>query len=134
MATYKSKGKICYISEMQLGTSRNGNQYARMTIALEVPGYQGTTTRQVFSVFGDDCNEIQRYTVGDEVEVQWTMYAREYNGRWYNNVDLYRITKQDPTPAPAPAKAQPAPKQEPVKSTDLFNNETLSPKEEDLPF
>lgn len=119
------------MSEVQSGTSKNGYEWQRMTITLEIPGFQGSVFKQVFQVSGDDVNDVLLYNIGDRVEISWSMYAREWNGRWFNNVDLVKINaleKKEIKPAPAPA-----PKQQ-----ELFDNrqESLDPADnpEDLPF
>lgn len=131
MALYQSKGRICDISQVQSGTSKNGYEWQRMTLTLEIQGFQGSITKQVFQVSGDDVNEVLNYNIGDRVEISWSMYAREWNGRWFNNVDLVKINaldKKEIKPAPAPA-----PKQQ-----ELFDQsqESLDPAEnpDDLPF
>ena len=114
------------MSDVQSGVSKNGYQWQRMTIVLDIPGFQGSIIKQVFQVMGDDVNNVLLFSIGDKVEISWSMYAREWNGKWYNNVDLVKIkhqeTKQD---APAPAAPRPQQKQE-----------SLDPAEnpDDLPF
>ena len=128
MALYTTRGRISEMSEVQTGTSKNGYEWQRMTLLLDVPGYQGSVTKQCFQVSGDDVNEVSLFNVGDKVEVSWSLYARNWNGKWYNNVDLVKIKHQEQsqpqqvTPAAAP---KPQPKQE-----------SLNPAEnpDDLPF
>lgn len=118
------------MSEVQSGTSKNGYEWQRMTITLEIPGFQGSVFKQVFQVSGDDVNDVLLYNIGDRVEISWSMYAREWNGRWYNNVDLVKINsleqKQEEKPASAP------------KQPEIFNQpqESLDPADnpDDLPF
>lgn len=133
MALYQSKGTISEMSEVQSGTSQNGYQWQRMTIILDIPGFQGSIIKQAFQVTGDDVNEVLLYNIGDRVEITWSMYAREWNGRWYNNVDLVKIKsldeqKQEEKPAPAPAPKQPAIFGQPQESLDPADNP------DDLPF
>lgn len=93
MALYISRGTISELSEVKSGTSLSGNNWQRMQVVLEIPGFQGQITRQVFSVFGDKVNEVLNYKVGEKVEIAWSMYAREWNGNLYNNVELVKITQ-----------------------------------------
>lgn len=132
MALYNSKGIISDMSEVQSGVSRSGNPWQRMTITLEIPGFQGSVTKQVFQVFGDDVNDVLLYSIGDKVEVSWSMYAREWNGKWYNNVDLVKIKPQEVQPKPE--QAAPAP--QPQQGTMEFSQESLEPaaNPDDLPF
>lgn len=133
MAIYQSRGRISDMSEVQSGTSKNGYEWQRMTITLEISGFQGSVFKQVFQVSGDNVNDVCLYNIGDRVEISWSMYAREWNGRWYNNVDLVKIKsldeqKQEEKPAPAPASKQPAIFDQPQESLDPADNPN------DLPF
>ena len=134
MALFYQKGTISDMSEVQSGTSKNGYEWQRMTLTLEIPGFQGSVTKQVFQVSGDDVNDVLLYNIGDKVEVSWSMYAREWNGKWYNNVDLVKIKSQEETKQDAPVPAAPAPQQAQIQ----FNQpqESLNPADhpDDLPF
>ena len=121
------------MSEITSGTSTSGRDWARMTIMIDIPGYQGSISKISFQVGTDRISDVQEFKVGDKVEIGWAIYAREYNGRWYNNVDLVNIKFQGvqaEVPAPAPTPAQtPAP-----RSLNNIPAEELEPHEEDLPF
>ena len=133
MALYQSRGRISDMSEVQSGTSKNGYQWQRMTIILEIPGFQGSVIKQVFQVTGDDVNDVLLFSIGDKVEVSWSMYAREWNGKWYNNVDLVKIKSQEESKQDAPAPAA-APQQEQIQFNQ--SQESLDPaaNPDDLPF
>ena len=116
------------MSEVQSGTSKNGYFWQRMTITLEIPGYQGSVYKQVFQVTGDDVNDVLLYNISDRVEVSFSLYAREWNGRWYNNVDLVKIKLDEQREEnPAPAAKQPEIFPQPQESLDPADNQ-------DLPF
>lgn len=118
MALYESRGRISEMSEVKSGQSQSGFVWERMTLTLEIPGFQGSVYYQVFQVSNEKVKEVLLYNIGDKVEISWSMYAREWNGKMYNNVDLIKIAPQDATqkkeysqkadavqekPAPAPA-------------------------------
>ena len=126
MALYYSKGTISHMSEITSGTSTSGRDWARMTIMIDIPGYQGSITKISFQVGTDRIDDVCAFKVGDKVEIGWSIYAREYNGRWYNNVDLVNIksqgTQNTQTAAPAPQTMQ-------------YTQEQLDPAAHgDLPF
>ena len=114
MALNYTKGTISHMSEVTSGTSKNGYDWARQTILIDIPGYQGSITKLSLQASNEMVNELNSYNVGDKVEVAWSIYAREWNGKWYNNVDLVKIKFQGeseeesaartsrPAPAPAP--------------------------------
>ena len=115
------------MSEITSGTSTSGRDWARMTIMIDILGYKGSISKISFQVGTDRISDVQEFKVGDKVEIGWSIYAREYNGRWYNNVDLVNIKSQGvqadaPAPTPAPSSLNNIPAAE------------LEPYEEDLPF
>ena len=127
MALYYSKGTISHLSEITSGTSTSGRDWARMTIMIDIPGYQGSISKLSFQVGTDRISDVQEFKVGDKVEIGWSIYAREYKGRWYNNVDLVNIKSQGvqadaPAPTPAPRSLNNIPASE------------LEPQADDLPF
>ena len=134
MALYQSKGTISEMSEVQSGKSQNGFQWQRMTIILDIPGFQGSIIKQAFQVTGDDVNDVLLYNIGDKVEVSWSLYARNWNGKWYNNVDLVKIKHQEENRPQQAAPAAPAPQQAQIQFNQ--SQESLDPAEnpDDLPF
>lgn len=61
-----------------------------------------------FTAFGNEkVADLDRYQAGDEVRVAFNLRAREYNGRWYNDIRVWRIS---PPGQSAPAQ-EPAPRQ-----------------------
>lgn len=105
MATFTVKGTISYMSEVKSGESMSGNRWQRMTIHLDVPGYQGTITKIVFNVTGNRVDDMLEYSVGDRISVNFSIYAREYNERWYNNLDVLLIQGEE-AKSPKPVTGQ----------------------------
>ena len=128
MALNYSKGTISHMSEVRSGKSKNGYDWAKQTILLDIPGYHGSTTKLSLQASNEMVEELNNYKVGDKVEIGWSIYAREWEGRWYNNVDLVNIKSQDQQTEQRPARPAPA-AQEP-----LISSESLEPQKDDLPF
>ena len=128
MALNYSKGTISHMSEVRSGKSKNGYDWAKQTILLDIPGYHGSTTKLSLQASNEMVEELNNYKVGDKVEIGWSIYAREWEGRWYNNVDLVNIKSQDRQTEQRPARPTPA-AQDP-----LISSESLEPQKDDLPF
>lgn len=114
-------GKIIAVMEPRGGVSaRTGNSWKTQEYVLEVPGQY--PKRCVFNVFGED--RINQFNIqnGDELTIQFDIDAREYNGRWYNDIRAYGVVRGQQSTAGAPmATAAPSaatapfpPAQEPV--------------------
>ncbi len=118
MPSLELEGRISRKEAKQNGQSARG-PWVKQDFILE---YQdGNFPAEVcFTSFGNDkVAELDKFQVGDLVKVSFNLRAREYNGRWYNDVRVWRITPagqsqaqpagqvaQDgfpPMPAPAPS-------------------------------
>lgn len=91
MATIKEKGTIAFMSEVQSGMSQSGNPWYRQTIVVDVAGYNGSFRKVALQASGNIVGDLEKAQIGDKVEITYQVTAREYNGRWYNNVDLYKV-------------------------------------------
>ena len=97
-------GKIIAVMEARGGVSaRTGNSWKTQEYVLEVPGQY--PKRCVFNVFGED--RINQFNIqnGDELTIQFDIDAREYNGRWYNDVRAYNVIRGQQPVAGAPVVA-----------------------------
>lgn len=119
MALITEKGIITFKSEVDTGISKNGNSWSRQTIVVSREGVIAPYDKVALSVFGDKVVDSEKCRVGDKVEITYSISAKEYNGRWYNDVSLYRIDLQE---AKTQIWQRPAPE------------ESLEPQSDDLPF
>ena len=112
---------------VQSGTSARG-AWAKQEFILEFP--DGNYTSQAcFTAWGQDkVQELDKYQVGDRVKVSFNLKSREYNGRWYNDLQIWRIAPAGEA-APA-APAAPAP----VAPAPTLDDMPADIPEDDLPF
>ena len=102
------EGTIRQKMGVQSGVSARGN-WAKQEFILEYP--DGNYTSQVCMLaFGQDkVQELDKYQIGDRVKVSFNLKSREYNGRWYTDIQIWRIAPATPgAQAGAPAAAAPA--------------------------
>ena len=92
---------------VQSGTSARG-AWAKQEFILEFP--DGNFTSQAcFTAWGQEkVAELDKYQVGDRIKVSFNLKSREFNGRWYNDLQIWRIAPAGETQPAAPAYAQPA--------------------------
>lgn len=96
MATIKERGTIAVLGEVQRGTSQSGNLWYRQTIVVDVAGFNGSYRKVALQASGNIVGDLENAQIGDKVEVSYQVTAREWNGKWYNNVDLYKIEFLEP--------------------------------------
>ena len=147
MAFVKERGTIAVMSEVQSGTSQSGNTWSRQTIVVDVVGYNGNYRKVMLQASGNVVADLETMMVGDKVEITYQVTAREWNGKWYNNVDLYKIESteekaQQPVAPSAPsAPAYPQNPQNPQprvrgrqQTTPLVPPGHNEPQDDDFPF
>lgn len=120
---------------VQSGTSARG-AWAKQEFILEFP--DGNYTSQAcFTAWGQDkVQELDKYQVGDRVKVSFNLKSREYNGRWYNDLQIWRIAPAggDAPQQPAATAAVPqAPAYQTPPAPSLDDMPADNP-EDDLPF
>lgn len=114
------KGKIIQKLDPVGGTSAAGNEWKKQSIIIETA--DNYPRKVCVSLFGEriaanPCN------VGDNVTARIDIESREYNGRWYTDVNAWSVTVDAPAQAIAP---QPAPQPTPLDFSQ--------PQPDGLPF
>ena len=121
---------------VQSGTSARG-QWAKQEFILEFP--DGNFTAQAcFTAWGQDkVQELDKYQVGDRIKVSFNLKSREYNGRWYNDLQIWRIApaggEAAAHPAPSPSPVPPEPSYQAPPAPSISDMPADNP-EDDLPF
>ena len=126
---------------VQQGQSARG-AWAKQEFVLEFP--DGNFTSQAcFTAWGQDkVQELGKYSQGDKVKVSFNLKSREFNGRWYNDLQIWKIAPVSAgapaAPAAAPAAyAAPAPASFTAPAFDApapTLDDMPGEGEEDLPF
>jgi hypothetical protein len=96
MAIVKERGTITFMSDVQSGMSQNGNPWYRQTIVVDVAGFNGSYRKVALQASGNVVGDLDGAAIGDKVEISYQVTAREWNGKWYNNVDLYKVDFLEP--------------------------------------
>ena len=102
------KGTIVQVLPPQSGISKAGNAWKKQEYILE--NNEGQFPRKIcMTCFGQTADAIQ-LTVGQRVIASFDVESREYNGRWYTVVRLWRaVPDEAPVAGVAPAPAAAAP-------------------------
>jgi hypothetical protein len=112
--------KLIQLLPVQTGQGKNG-QWKKQDIIVET---EGTYPKKVcVSIWGDKINESVLQP-GAQLNIDFDVESREFNGRWYTDVKAWRI---EPA-APAAAAGGAAP------SNDTYTDFPPGDMGEDLPF
>ena len=116
-------GKVIAILPANSGVSqRTGNPWMTQEYVIEVPGQ--FPRKMVFNIFGEDRIKQFNIQMGEDITVQFDIDAREYNGRFYNDIRAYNILRGAAVPPAAGAPVggapvtSPFPPQQPMGGAD----------------
>jgi len=117
------KGRIQQILKPESGVSRAGNEWKKQEFVIETE--EQFPKKICFTLFGDKISLIEGITSGQEVEISFNIESREYNGKWFHNINAWKIDT-------APSENIPEPPPE-------FGMEDIPPEptddaSDDLPF
>ncbi len=86
------QGNIVKVFEPRSGTSSSGKQWSSLDFVVEMPGQY--TRRVVLNIFGEDRIKTLAPKEGEvNVVVDFDIDAHEYNGRFYNEIKAWNITR-----------------------------------------
>lgn len=102
----KVKGTISAVGQKKSGVSQSGNQWASQDFVVK----DERENIVCMNVFGEE--HIKKFAVGQNIEVDAILSAREWNGRYFNSLSYYapreEYTSATPTQQVAPQQAQAA--------------------------
>ncbi|MFV0345211.1 MAG: DUF3127 domain-containing protein [Bacteroidales bacterium] len=85
------KGKITQLLTEQSGTSKAGKEWKKQEFVIESD--EQFPKSICFTLFGDKTALVAEVAIGDIVEVFFNLESREFNGKWYHNINAWRIEK-----------------------------------------
>ena len=94
MDKFKLSGVVKNITEVKEGTTKKGEPFKSLTIVVEQVGVQYPNTVALdYYKQGDNVKFIDGFKakVGDAVDVEFNSSSNEYNGRFYNRLNLWSI-------------------------------------------
>ncbi|MFV0483457.1 MAG: DUF3127 domain-containing protein [Bacteroidales bacterium] len=89
--TLSIKGKVAQILAEQSGTSKAGKEWKKQEFVIESDDQFPKSV--CFTLFGDKTSLVSDVAIGDIVEVFFNLESREFNGKWYHNINAWRIEK-----------------------------------------
>ncbi len=92
-------GKIIAVLPAQGGTSKNGNEWKKQEYVLET--HEQYPKKVCFQIFGADRIDQAAIQLGEELTVSFDIDSREYNGRWFTNINAWKVARAAAAAAPS---------------------------------
>lgn len=121
------KGKVILVGQTHSGVSASsGKTWKKQEYVLDTGGQY--PTKIAFSIMND------KYVlqVGDEVELEYNLSSREFNGKWYTDVTVWKANIRRLEPQNV-ARAQNVYEQQPPQGYQAPQY-PQTPPEDDIPF
>ena len=124
------QGKLIAAMPTRSGVSqRSGNPWQSRDFVLEILGQY--VRHFVFTVFGEDRLKQFNLRKDEEVIVSFDLDAHEYQGKWYNSCQAYKVERVGQQQAVPTQAQQSAPAQQPFPPAQQDNGGGSA---DDLPF
>jgi hypothetical protein len=95
------KGIVKEVLALEQGESQGGKSWQKRGFVI--------TTKDdypkdiCFSTFGEKVSMASKLSVGQEVEVSYNLSSREYNGKYYHNIDAWKVSSLSGAATAAPS-------------------------------
>ena len=117
--SFKTTGNVISILPEQTGTSAKGEWHKQSFIILEDGDqYQKNIC---FDLFNDKSNFGSRIKVNSVVDVHFSIESREYNGKWFSNINAFKVDAIGNKPNELP-ESQPFDSRTPIDKNDDSDN------------
>jgi len=84
------KGKILKVLDKTSGTSKAGKEWVKGEFVIDTGDQYNPEV--CFSLFGDDkINMLSKFEINQKVDVSFNVSSREYNGKYFHNLDCWKI-------------------------------------------
>lgn len=109
MSELTLKGRLIQVLPTINGVSKGGKEWSKREFVIETD--EGQFSKKVaFTLFGDKLSLIDPVGIGATVEVSFNLESRDFDGKWYHNINAWKITANEaPQQHYQPAPEQPAP-------------------------
>lgn len=87
------KGEVAQILPIESGTTKNGDAWEKQTIIIKVKN--GNYEDNVAVTFFNKVDKLTHVKVGQTVKAMLNLKSREWNGKWFNDINGWDINNYD---------------------------------------
>ena len=87
-------GKLIKVNPIENIENKDGRKWIKRNFVVDTN--KEFNSNICFQLFGEDkVKLIDNFNVGDEIEVYFNLSSKEFNNRYYHNVDAWKLNKID---------------------------------------
>lgn len=92
------KGTVIQILKPESGVSKAGKEWKKQEFVIETN--EQFPKKVCFTLFGDKSSLLNGISEGAEVDVHFTVESRDFNGKWFHNINAWKIEMAGTSNAP----------------------------------
>ena len=85
------KGNVIQILKPESGVSKAGKEWKKQDFVIE--SNEQFPKKICFTLFGDKITLLDGISEGLEIEVYFSVESRDFNGKWYHNINAWKIER-----------------------------------------
>ncbi len=85
------KGNLIQILKPESGVSKAGKEWKKQDFVIETN--EQFPKKVCFTLFGDKISLLEGFSEGMELEVYFSVESRDFNGKWYHNINAWKIER-----------------------------------------
>ncbi len=90
MNTLSTIGTLTKKNQIENIENKEGKKWIKQTFLIDIGQDYNSTI--CFQLFGDEkVKLLESFNIGDKIEVFFNISSREYNNRYYHNIDAWKI-------------------------------------------
>ena len=90
MSTLSIKGHLIKKNELENIENKEGKKWTKQTFIIQTTAEYNNQI--CFQLFGEEkIKLLNNHKIGDHIEVFFNISSREYNNRYYHNIDAWKI-------------------------------------------
>lgn len=82
------KGRVIHLSGIQSGVTAGGKEWTKQEFTIQ---FGSTEHPESMTITAFPADKAAMLFVGAEVEAWVNFRSKEYNGRWFNGIDLWKV-------------------------------------------
>ena len=110
-------------------TEAVSDKFSKREFVIEIAGQYPQSVK--FQLTQDYCSQIEPFHIGQEIKVRFDLRGREWSGKYFVNLQCWKIEKVGQQNAPQ--RQQPQPQQQQRQAAPAPNYEAAA-NNDDLPF
>lgn len=85
------EGALIQILKVESGVGKSGKEWTKQEFVVETQ--EQFPKKVCFTLFGDKTSLLNLFREGDQVNVSYNLESRDFNGKWYHNINCWKLDK-----------------------------------------